>query len=235
MRLLGSPRFAQAREIPVTFGPCLARAAAAALAVAAATIEPAMAHPHIWVEVQSGLHVDQAGRIDAVEQAWRFDQDYSDFALAGLDTNRDGRFSAKELAPLRAEMAESLPASHYLTTFSVDGLARNLKPASSLEVAVEQGRLAVHLTLPVEEPVDPRAHEVTLATYDETYYVAFDLARDQPARLTGEVPTGCRTVIEPPRGARDQVMLSDKLAFNLDLARSFALDFTSTIAVRCAP
>ena len=30
MRLLGSPRFAQAREIPVTFGPCLARAAAAA-------------------------------------------------------------------------------------------------------------------------------------------------------------------------------------------------------------
>ena len=122
---------------------------------------------------------------------------------------------------MRAEMAESLPASHYLTTFSVDGLARNLKPASSLEVAVEQGRLAVHLTLPVEEPVDPRAHEVTLATYDETYYVAFDLARDQPARLTGEVPTGCRTVIEPPRGARDQVMLSDKLAFNLDLARSF--------------
>ena len=62
---------------------------------------------------------DDKGRIAAIRHHWLFDEEFSAYALQGLDTNRDGKYSAEELKPLAKENVESLKDYDYFTFLSV--------------------------------------------------------------------------------------------------------------------
>ena len=47
----------------------------------------AMAHPHVWVAVQSEVVFGDDGKIIGVRHAWEFDEMYSAFATQGLGKN----------------------------------------------------------------------------------------------------------------------------------------------------
>ena len=53
------------------------------------------------------------------EHHWRFDEGFSAYALQGLDTDRDGKYSADELAPLARENVELLKDFDFFTSLSV--------------------------------------------------------------------------------------------------------------------
>ena len=45
----------------------------------------ALAHPHVFVDVNAELIFDETGQIKAVGNVWRFDDAFSAFAVEGLD------------------------------------------------------------------------------------------------------------------------------------------------------
>jgi ABC-type uncharacterized transport system substrate-binding protein len=74
----------------------------------------AMAHPHVWVVVQTTV-VYEKGTVTALEQRWTFDELYSAMAVDGLDTNKDGTYDRSELAELVKVNLEGLKDFDYFT------------------------------------------------------------------------------------------------------------------------
>ena len=86
------------------------RLRASALAFAA----PATAHPHVWVNVEATVVVEN-GTITALQQKWLFDEFYTAQAVQGLDTNKDGKFDREELKELTEVNMEGLKEFDYFS------------------------------------------------------------------------------------------------------------------------
>lgn len=76
--------------------------------------EPARAHPHVWVSVETTVIYDKQ-TVTALRQRWLFDELYSAMAAQGLDTNGDGVLDRSELAELAKVNMEGLKEFDYFT------------------------------------------------------------------------------------------------------------------------
>ena len=95
----------------------MARFLAAAIAVlwcGLAGCARAVAHPHVWVTVETTVLFDN-GSITGLRHKWTFDEFYTAMAVQGLDTNNDGSYSREELAELAKVNIEGLAEFGYFT------------------------------------------------------------------------------------------------------------------------
>ena len=177
-----------------------ALAALAFLATAAAAVSPASAHPHVQVTVRTVVVLDQRGEIEALRHAWTFDEAFSAFSTAGLDTNKDGRLDSAELADLARLNVESLSEYAYFS-FVRTGLRKTggkaeFSPVTAYRLEHDGRNLTLHFTLPVANARLP-VRDARLEVYDPSYFVAFDFAREQPVTVEGGT-LSCTAEIKPP-------------------------------------
>lgn len=165
---------------------------------------PAAAHPHVFVDVNGELIFDDAGRIKAVGNVWRFDDAFSAFATEGLDADGDGQFSDQELQPLAKINVESLADFEYFTWLTIDGVKQNFMPPTEYWLQFDGQLLTLFYTLPLDIPVLP-GKDTTLEIFDPEYFVAFNFPGEQPMTLSG-APEGCTATYHPPKGLDDQTM-----------------------------
>lgn len=92
----------------------LAAAALTAAALAGGLSAPAVAHPHIWVSVETTVLVE-AGTVVGFRHRWTFDEFYTAMAIQGLDKNNDGVYSREELAELAQVNIDGLKDFSYFT------------------------------------------------------------------------------------------------------------------------
>ena len=95
--------------------------AAAIGASAMLMVTPALAHPHVWIEMRSDVVFNDQGLITGLNLMWTFDDAYAQIALDGLDTNGDGVYSQAELEPLTKENIESLKDYDFFTVMRFNG------------------------------------------------------------------------------------------------------------------
>ena len=65
-------------------------AAVAVAAGLAGSAPPALAHPHVWVRASATILYEH-NTITGLQQAWTFDEFYTQQAIEGLDKNGDGK------------------------------------------------------------------------------------------------------------------------------------------------
>lgn len=154
------------------------------------------AHPHVWH--RTTVLFDQ-GRITGFRHAWTFDEMYSAMAVAGLDRDGDGNYSRDELAELAKINAESLKEFSYFTFARLGTNDLALAPPQDywLEFAAE--RLTLHFVLPLAEPILAEAQGFAFTVVDETFFIAFDPAKDEPIALGEGVPSGCIVSVAVPQ------------------------------------
>lgn len=103
------------------------------------------------------------------------------------------------------------------------------KPAAKPKV------LSLHFTLPLQQPVLAEAPGFSFTVSDPTFFLAFELAKDNPVKLGAGAPAGCRVVIGgAERDAEDAKRLSEAFAAQMG-AQGFGLGFAKPIAVTCEP
>ncbi len=155
----------------------------------------AAAHPHVWVDSASEMIYDAKGRLTAIRHHWLFDEEFSAYALQGLDTNRDGKYSAAELKPLAKENVELLKDFDYFTFLSVGDYQAGFGAPTNYYLELLNGRLMLHFTLPLAMPLltDGTTH---LEVYDPDYYVAFTLPNENAVRLVN-APAACKIAVHP--------------------------------------
>lgn len=193
------------------------------------------AHPHVYIEVRNAIVFDEQQHLVSIEVFWRFDEFYSAFAIQGLDTNNDGQYSSDELSSLLQDNLEEMGKTNFYTYTTVNGTAQSYKKAVDPQTFYEDGLLGMRFSLVLTTPVKVFGKTITIATYDPTYYIALDLAEQQPARLLGDNIDKCTMTIKRPDQS-EPVNLDDSIATtNASIARSYAEQFASRISVKCSP
>ena len=152
---------------------------------------PALAHPHVWIDARATLRFE-AGRIAAVAMRWRFDEMFSDYVIGEYDRNADGGFDEAETALVRDEAFSALSELGWLTHLRVAEVAVPLPDYRDFAVTADNGIVTYGFELPLPEPLDPTARDITLGVYDDSYYIDVVMEESEPLLFTGEPPEACR-------------------------------------------
>lgn len=158
---------------------------------------PAMAHPHVLVEARADIEFNGKGEIVAVRHHWRFDEAFSAFAKQGLDKN--GKYTRESLQPLAEVNVKSLADFGYFTRMKGDGKFIDFKPPENywLDNDDKDGTLILNFTLPLKTPLAAAGKVFLLEIGDPEYFVAFDMAKEKPAKLV-EAPAACSLKVKDP-------------------------------------
>ena len=212
--------------------------AAAVFAVTMCAAAPAMAHPHVWIEMRSDVVFDGKGLITGMNLMWTFDDAYAEMAVDGLDANGDGVYSPQELEPLTKENLQSLKDYDYFTVMRFNGGKQLFGPIVESGQIWSNNKLQLHFQLPLKTPLDPLKGEFAAKVYDPEFYIAIDYVKDDPVSVTGNMPENCQLVVKPvPTDAEveaTRTMLATKgKDWKPETAEDFGEVFAQPVTIEC--
>lgn len=212
--------------------------AAAVFAVTMCAAAPAMAHPHVWIEMRSDVVFDGKGLITGMNLMWTFDDAYAEMAVDGLDANGDGVYSPQELEPLTKENLQSLKDYDYFTVMRFNGEKQLFGPIVESGQIWSNNKLQLHFQLPLKTPLDPLKGEFAAKVYDPEFYIAIDYVKDDPVSVTGNMPKNCQLVVKPvPTDAEveaTRTMLATKgKDWKPETAEDFGEVFAQPVTIEC--
>jgi ABC-type uncharacterized transport system substrate-binding protein len=159
--------------------------------VIAPMVNGAMAHPHLWVTIETTVLYDR-GTFTGLRQKWTFDEFYTAFAIEGLDKNHDGVYDREELAELAKVNIEGLKEFHYFTYPLLAGKEIKLKDAQDYWLEHKDGVLSLLFTVLFDQPILPDAADFAFVVEDPTYYIAFVPAKVDAVKLGEGAPNSCK-------------------------------------------
>lgn len=172
----------------------------------------ASAHPHVWVTMQETVLYD-GNSITGLQQAWTFDEIYTQQAIEGLDKNGDGKYDRQELQELAQVNIDGLKEFEYFTFAKLGNTPLKFKPPVDYWLDyTDKGILTLHFTLPLEQPVAADAPGFSFAVFDSSYFIAFDYSETDPVKLSAKAPATCKAAIHEPPEDEDSQKLNDAFA-----------------------
>ncbi|MCC7252231.1 DUF1007 family protein [Hyphomicrobium sp.] len=200
-----------------------------------APVAPAGAHPHVWVTVETTV-VYEGGSITGLKHKWIFDDMYTAMAIQGLDANGDGQYSREELAELAQVNIDGLKEFGYFTVAKLGKTVVKSKPPVDYYLEYKDSLLALHFTLPLEQPVLADAPDFNFAVFDESFFIAFDFGKDDPVKLAG-APQGCAANIGIPENELAELQaLNESFGGQLttgDANAGMGLGYARTVTLGC--
>jgi ABC-type uncharacterized transport system substrate-binding protein len=164
---LVAPMAGLARFVPP--GPILSAA------LLGLSVQPASAHPHVFIDAGITLMTDDDGTITAVEVTWLYDELYTLILLQDyeLDTDFDGALTQAEVADTLGfdlNWNSGFEGGLYL---SREGTMLELGTPEPLSLSLrEDGRMQTTHRRPVAG--DPGRGVVEAQVYDEAFFIAFE-------------------------------------------------------------
>ena len=203
-----------------------------------ASCASAVAHPHVWIEMQSDVVFNDQGMIQGVNLTWSFDDGYTQMALEGLDTNGDGVYSQSELDPLTKENLASLKDYEFFTVMRVNGEKQEIGDVTEYGQIWSNNKLELHFQVPLKSPVDPRSAEFGFKVYDPEFFIAIDYVKDDPVSVAGNMPQPCKLVVKPvPTDAeldQTRTMLATKSKdWKPETNEDFGALFAQNVVIQC--
>jgi ABC-type uncharacterized transport system substrate-binding protein len=142
------------------------------------------AHPHVFVDAQARMHFDEGGKLVSVENIWKFDAAFSQYALQGMDANGDGSYTKEELASLAEINVTSLKDFEFFSYLTIGDDRVSLLPPEKYWLEYQGDRLTLFYTLPVEQP-QPISQHAMLEIFDREYFVEFGFPKEHGIVLDG--------------------------------------------------
>ena len=208
-------------------------AALAALVAAA----PAMAHPHVVVTAAATVNIEK-GAIVSITHVWTFDEFYTAQALDGMPKNKAGLYGREELAELAKVNIEGLKEFGYFTFVSLDKAELKVGDPKPDDYWLEHtnGMLALHFTVPLEKPVLMEAKGFAVLVTDPSYFIAFEMANKDAAKLNDGAPKSCKIEIgEQKEETAEEKKLGGAFAEQMAGAATFGIAAPKQIRVHCGP
>jgi ABC-type uncharacterized transport system substrate-binding protein len=195
----------------------------------------ALAHPHVWVTATATVLYDH-NTITGLEQAWTFDEFYTQQAIEGLDKNGDGKYDRQELQELAQVNIDGLKEFNYFTVAKLGTEELKFKPPVNYWLEYNDKKiLTLHFTLPLEKPVPANAADFSFSISDPSYFIAFDLAKEHPIKLGRGAPPGCTALInDPTANDADTQKLNQAFSNALGNATNNGFGLAKSVAVHCA-
>lgn len=192
---------------------------------------PAVAHPHVWIDLRTTVMLDDAGRVAAIGQEWLFDPMYSAYATAGVDTESDqGREFLSELVD---DSMKNLRDYDYFMRVRADGARQAFDAPTDFTATLREGRLLYRFTVPLARPVDPRALDLDIAVFDPTYYIDMVHLEGDVVAFQGSNPGNCGARIVAPTPDMNAIMAAQSADQNTRPDDTIGAQFAETVIVTC--
>jgi ABC-type uncharacterized transport system substrate-binding protein len=154
----------------------------------------ARAHPHVFIDNRVAF-LFAGDKIIALEEAWKFDDVFSDQLLQDFDKDGDGAFSPAESKGVAKGTLPNLKKFRYFNYIWVDGKdLGSIDPVDFTAVAKSK-KVTFVFTMKLPKPVDPRTQKLKVEINDREYFVEVDLAQDQPVLFQGNKGVECAAKI----------------------------------------
>lgn len=202
---------------------------AGSLAAWLALTGAATAHPHGWIDIQTKLLFDDAGRMTGFEQAWLFDELYSAFILE--EFAEFGQTVEEGLAELGQADIAALADYDYFTSVKFDGDAVPLGRVDAFANGLAGNRIWLKFALPLAEPLDLGEDELRYAVYDPTYFIEVLHLGDPPVLFEGR--DGCSFALIAPDPPSEMVWLAAALDRDQTGGDGLGAYFAEWVVVTC--
>lgn len=157
------------------------------------------AHPHVFID-NTVTFVFTGDKITGLRMLWTFDEVFSETLLEDFDADRDGSFSAAEVAKIKKTSLPSLKQFDYFTHLWVDGKPFKSFDTTDLMVTHKGDSVNYDMQITLAKPLDPRRGKIGAAIFDDTYY-----SRGRPAFAgAGTVQGDSRGQLQVQRQGRRQ-------------------------------
>lgn len=207
-------------------------AASTAFAMLALLAFPALAHPHVFIQVRTLLIIEN-GQLSGLHHVWLLDEGWLASQLEAHDKDKDGKLDEAELAAVAAESRGTLDTFKSFTTIRHAG--QRVRPSAPAAVKIQYfgGQLGMSFTAPLPKPIPLAGADLLLEVYDATYFSGHVFAGPDAVGFAGDQPSGCRIKSAAPPSPQ-------QLAAYRMLARQYGADFTKlvspdAVAITCDP
>jgi ABC-type uncharacterized transport system substrate-binding protein len=211
------------------------RSGFAAVAVMLSGATAALAHPHVSVTAAVTVNIDN-GAIASISHVWTFDEFYTAQAIDGLPKNKDGLYGRPELAELAKVNIDGLKEFGYFTFATLDKTELKVGDPNPSDYWLEHnnGVLSLHFTVPLEKPVLADAKGFGVVLTDPSYFIAFELAAKDGAKLNAAAPQNCKIeVAEQKDETPEEKKLGGAFAQQMSSAAMLGSGAPKMISVRC--
>jgi ABC-type uncharacterized transport system substrate-binding protein len=156
---------------------------------------PALAHPHSFIDIQTGVVVKN-GQFTGLSMRWKMDEITSADLLYDAGNAKPGDEVWKKLA---AEVMANVLGQHYGTEVWHNGKKVKFENRPDGYGLAREGHQAVlTFTLPLAEPQPLAGQTYTFSTYDPTYYVDMTWKNDHDISLPAAQQNACRVTLTTP-------------------------------------
>lgn len=151
-----------------------------------------MAHPHVWVDSQYRVTVDQF-KITELEGTWSLDLFTSASLIAEYDLNSDGEFTGQEKVEM-IEVLKSFENYGYFIKMKQDGTDIAPTDVHILDVRIRNQMLWVRFGIALPSPVNLETSTLSVAFGDDELYFAMEPLEEGLMRLSGILSEICTPV-----------------------------------------
>ncbi|WP_412059001.1 DUF1007 family protein [Bartonella sp. DGB2] len=167
------------------------------------------AHPHVFVNAQVAIRLNEHNEIIELEQNWLFDPIFSAGVTLDFDKNHDRILDKDELATVAETIKTSLKEYHYFQSLKVDGEDIKIDPPTTLTAIMQNKRLSIHFSIAPKKTIKiDKNHHYRFSIYDPTFFVAVDFPKPQNFILM-PLPSFCEMKMIKPD---ENETLTDDLA-----------------------
>jgi ABC-type uncharacterized transport system substrate-binding protein len=196
-------------------------------------VQPAIAHPHVYVAAKAEVIFDGSGNVIGVNHVWTFDEAYSAFATMGFPKGTDGKFDGAKLAELAKVNAESLGDFGFFTDAKANGRKVEFNAPQNYRIEHHNNALTLFLTLPLKRPTPGRTFSIEVS--DPTFFVAFSFDEAADAVVMARAPDGCKATVRRPKQAdlSSYSKLSDQIFSTLSGKNEVSDAFANRVIIAC--
>jgi len=164
------------------------------LAFCSGLSQSADAHPHVFIDGRVAFVFD-AGKVTSLRLHWGFDEIFSDDLLAQFDADGNGAFDELESKAVGDGVLPNLKAFRYFTYVWVDGKQLDPIDPADFHAQAQDRVVTFEMSVPLPASVDPRTQALAVEINDREYYVAVELAAQDPIALVNAEGVPCSSMV----------------------------------------
>jgi ABC-type uncharacterized transport system substrate-binding protein len=204
---------------------------AAAGCIVLLSVTSAAAHPHMWVDLESRVVLNDKGQATEIQQVWLFDDFFSTAVIEDADLHPDGASAGIQEEIDR--IVNTLKPYNYFTLIKHGARTLPLTFVGDVSWEVIENRIQMTFTVSIDNYIEVETQNFSYAIFDPTYYVEMAHLEGATIKIEGEAAEDCNSWIEQPNPSSDAIALSQSTTLDSDPDETVGRLFAETVHVNC--
>lgn len=173
-----------------------AKILATSLAMVISTTLLPHAHPHVFVEANMELVINDKNQFTELRHVWRFDELFSSTLILDFDADGNGELDEKEITEITKTVHASIGEYDFYTALRAGKDVINFYEPEKLNAYMENGQMIMFFSIEPEKPHDFAKSPLKISASDTSYYVAFEFSEKNI--ILKENSKSCKTKVTIP-------------------------------------